>query len=399
MVTETRKAVVRALLKLEQQETAEGDLWEQNLLGKERGLGQFLLYGILREMGRLDQLLNLNSKKPMEKQRPVIRAILRLGAFELKFSRAPIHACIDQAVRLTKLNGQKYAAGFVNALLRKTDKAELSTDVQLNIPPFIRSRVEETVSAEVYQSWIAHMSVPAPITVATKDGEPPPFSSRLLEEWSFERPLYVSLEEGSPSTWAGYEEGEWWVMSPSSAMVVEQLAMQIPKSDRAQLRVLDACAAPGSKSLRLFQYGFSVEAYDRSAKRLKKFSENCRRMKFNIPGRVVDWQRSHSIHKMYDVILLDAPCSALGIMRRHPEIRWRRTMQDIAVNSIIQKQLIDSLFPLLKNDGLFVYSVCSFFEEEAGVFPDGSHCIGTWKTPLESGEDAFYISLHRRGEG
>jgi 16S rRNA (cytosine967-C5)-methyltransferase len=187
-------------------------------------------------------------------------------------------------------------------------------------------------------------------------------------------------------------------MSPSSAMVIEQLAMQIPKEDRSGLRVLDACAAPGSKSLRLHQYGFSVEARDRSVKRLKTFSENCQRMRYEIPYRVVDWQRSHSKTNLYDVILLDAPCSALGVLRRHPEIRWRRSLQDITVNSIIQKQLIDSLFPLLKEEGVFVYSVCSFFEEEKGVFPSGYSSIGTWSTALETGEDAFYISLYRKRE-
>ena len=85
MVTETRKAVVRALLQLETTGAAEGNFWGQTLLGKERGLGQFLLLGVLREMGRLDNIINRHSKKSVQEQKPVIRMILRLGAFELKF--------------------------------------------------------------------------------------------------------------------------------------------------------------------------------------------------------------------------------------------------------------------------------------------------------------------------
>ena len=100
----------------------------------------------------------------------------------------------------------------------------------------------------------------------------------------------------------------------------------------------------------------------------------------------------------FDVVLLDAPCSGLGVLRRHPEIRWRRTFQDITVNSIIQKQLIDVLYPMVKEGGLFVYSVCSFFEEERGQYPKDSQCLISWETPLESGEDAFFITIHKRGE-
>ena len=397
MVTETRKAVIRALLKLEEQGTAEGDLWNQDLLGKERGLGQFLLFGVLREMGRLDELINRNSKKPMSEQLPIIRSILRLGAFELKFSRAPVHACIDQAVRMTKFHEQKFAAGFVNAVLRKTHNAEVSTDKTRNIPEFIRERVSNKLSKEDFDSWTHWMGEAAPITVATKDGKPPPFAARLCS-WEFEFPLYIAEEVGNPNTWPEYEEGTWWVMSPSSAMVVELLARQIPPENRAGVRVLDACAAPGSKSLRLYQYGFSVMACDRSKKRMRTFAQNCERMEYDIPCYRVNWLTNNTVDDQFDVIVLDAPCSGLGVLRRHPEIRWRRTKQDITVNSIIQKQLIDVLYPMLKDNGTMVYSVCSFFEEERGVFPKESTTIMEWETPLATGEDAFFVTIQKKGK-
>lgn len=395
MVTETRKVVIRALQKLEEQGTAEGDLWNQELLGKERGLGQFLLFGVLREMGRLDELINRHSKKPMAEQLPVIRSILRLGVFELKFSRAPVHACIDQAVRLTKFYEQTFASGFVNAVLRKTHNDQISTDKSTNIPPFIRNRVSKMLSSEDFASWTHWMGEPAPITVATKDGNPPPFAARLCS-WDFELPLYVVEETGNPNTWPEYDEGSWWVMSPSSAMVVELLARQIPHEQRSKLRVLDACAAPGSKSLRLHQYGFSVLACDRSKKRLRTFEQNCARMGYDIPCHRVNWIGNNTIEDTFDIVLIDAPCSGLGVLRRHPEIRWRRTEQDVAVNAIIQKQLIDVLYPMLKEGGLLVYSVCSFFEEERGNFPQGGTKILDWETDLSTGEDAFYVRIQKK---
>lgn len=395
MVTETRKAVVRALLKLEESGTAEGDFWGQELLGKERGLGQFLLFGVLREMGRLDKVLNLHSKKTMKEQEPVIRIILRLGAFELKFSRAPVHACIDQAVRLTKFHELPFAAGFVNAVLRNVHKSEISDDKSVNVPRFIRTRAKSRLSSEKFSRWSHWIGEPAPITIVTKDGSPPPFAARLCA-WDFEQPLYIAEEEGHPSTWPEYEDGTWWVMSPSSAMVVELLAKQVPKKDRSGLQVLDACAAPGSKSLRLHQYGFSVLACDRSKKRLRTFASNCDRMGFDIPSHRVNWLGNNTVQDSFDIVLLDAPCSGLGVLRRHPEIRWRRTEQDITVNAIVQKQLIDVLYPMVKKGGLLVYSVCSFFEEERGQFPEDSRCLLSWETPLESGEDAFFITIHKK---
>lgn len=400
MVTETRKAVVQALMKLEERNTAEGDFWEQDLLGKERGLGQFLLYGILRERGRLDEILNRNSKKPIHKQLPIIRSILRLGAFELKFSRAPVHACIDQAVQLAKLNGQKFAAGFVNALLRKTDKAEISNDLSYNVPKFIQEEVQKKLQEDEYAQWLFHISQPASITIATKDGQKPNFDCEPYLDNTYEKALYTSKIEGDVQKWHGFTEGDWWIMSPSSAMVVEKLSEQISMEKRDQIKVLDACAAPGAKSLRLLQYGFHVECTDKSERRLRLLEENCSRMKYTIPMRVVDWldadQEGIQLEQ-YDVVVLDAPCSGLGVLRRHPEIRWRRTKEDIVVNAIIQKQLIDSLLLRLKKGGIFVYSVCSFFSEERGFFPSECTVLSQWETPLSSGEDAFFISVLKKG--
>lgn len=399
MVTETRKAVIQALMKLEERNTAEGEFWEQDLLGKERGLGQFLLYGILRERGRIDEILNRNSKKPIHKQIPIIRCILRLGAFELKFSRAPAHACIDQAVELSKFHGQKYAAGFVNAVLRKTSKAELSEDVSCNVPTFIQEEVKKKLDSVEYAQWLRHIGQPATITIATKNGEKPNFECVEYTEQSFVKKLYTSKMEGDVQKWDGFQNGDWWIMSPSSAMVIEKLAEQIPEEERGGLRVLDACAAPGSKSVRLVQYGFSVEATDKSSRRLQLLQENATRMSYEIPMHVSDWLEgvpSESTEEEYDVIVLDAPCSGLGVLRRHPEIRWRRTKEDISVHAIIQKQLIDALLPKLKTGGLFVYSVCSFFEEERGFFPSNCTVISEWETPLASGEDAFFISVRKK---
>ena len=142
--------------------------------------------------------------------------------------------------------------------------------------------------------------------------------------------------------------------------------------------------------MRLHQYGFSVLACDRSKKRLRTFATNCERMGFDIPSHRVNWLGNITVEDVFDVVLLDAPCSGLGVLRRHPEIRWRRTPQDITVNSIIQKQLIDVLYPMVKEED-FLCTPYALFEEERGQTPQGSQCLVSWETPLESGEDAFSL--------
>ena len=141
-ISPARLLVVRSLIEIDKGGSAEDLLREEQnkehvLSSVEKKFSHFLLFGVLRERGRLDELLNRNSKKTIDKQKSVIRAILRLAAFEMKCSRVPIHAVIDQAVRLTHKFSFRFASGFVNALLRKTVAEELSTDMHLNLPKWM----------------------------------------------------------------------------------------------------------------------------------------------------------------------------------------------------------------------------------------------------------------------
>ena len=236
------------------------------------------------------------------------------------------------------------------------------------------------------------------IYVATKTGEPPPFAHEAIETPQFSFPMYKVLEKGNPESWPEYEKGTWWVMSLSSAYVIELLARAVPKEERSGLKVLDACAAPGAKTFRLHQYGFSVLATDISSNRLRRFAENSKRLGVDIPFERQDWLSPKYKGEHFDIIVLDAPCSGLGVLRRHPEIRWRRKETDIQAHTVLQSRLLHSLYRFLKPDALLLYSVCSFFSEEGG----GEHgldlqVLSEWNVPLQECADLFQAKLFKKG--
>ncbi|MEC7984488.1 MAG: transcription antitermination factor NusB [Myxococcota bacterium] len=393
-INPARLTVVRSLMEIERGGSAEELLLsssnEKNLSDVDQRFAHFILFGILRERGRLDEVLNRNSKKEISKQKIALRSILRLGAYEMKFSRVPIHAVIDQAVRLTHKLGFRFASGFVNALLRKTIQESISPNHDLNVPPWILGVLKER---SITKGYTESLSSPPDIYIVPKDGKPVEgLATEGFPHFSFEKALFKVSKSGSPTDWQGFKAGDWWIMDPSSAMVIERLHKHI-REQRADLEVLDACAAPGSKSLRLHQYGYKVTSADVSSKRLEKLQQNRERLQYTIPYFRKDWTVKHPPKKRYDVVLLDAPCSGLGVMRRHPEIRWKRKESDITANRIIQKKLIHNLCEWIKPGGLLVYSVCSFHPKEGGDFPEGMHRLENWMTPPEWGVDVFQISI------
>jgi 16S rRNA (cytosine967-C5)-methyltransferase len=168
----------------------------------------------------------------------------------------------------------------------------------------------------------------------------------------------------------GYAEGRWWVMDPA-AVAVADLVPDVPI-------VLDTCAAPGGKSLRLAARGIRVQATDLDATRLDRLVENANRVGLHVEPRVHDWSVA-PMPGQWPAVIVDAPCTALGLVRRHPELRWRRTEADVRAAHERQKRILRNAATVVAPGGTLVYAVCSPEPEEG---PDVAAVLG-WK--MEAG--------------
>ncbi len=369
-----------------------------------------LVLGVLRRRGELDASLDAVSHRAVGSLDPPVRAALRVGAWERLYGRAPDHAVVDQGVALVHALGAPQARGFVNAVLRRV--ALVSVPAEANHPEWWVTRWTERVGADAIAAWCGRNDEPAPLAVVARDD--PKAVATSLSEVGQVRPATVQGQEVPGAFWVegtsgsiqdlpGFDEGAWWVMDPASCAAADMVPLS--PGDR----VLDACAAPGGKSLRLAARGGRVMACDSSKERLRELKANARRTGLAPVARQVDWLTSPWMPKVpFDAALVDAPCTGLGTLRRHPEIRWGRKPTDPAAMALRQGPILAAAAATVRPGGALVYSVCSPEPEE------GEQVVQAWvesdsgrdwtlveerlaAPPLDDA-DCFYTALMRRSE-
>ncbi|HCF57446.1 MAG TPA: 16S rRNA (cytosine(967)-C(5))-methyltransferase RsmB, partial [Myxococcales bacterium] len=341
-----------------------------------------LAYGVARRALTLDAAIAAHSKRSLKKLETAVHVALRLGAYRLLFlDRVPEHAAVDETVELVKQQGLARAASFVNAVLRK-----IAADKTIPLPdePLERLSVAESHPAWLVRRWAARFGPDETTALCRADNEAAPVCVRVnttratREEAAAalaacgvaSRPTALSpigllLEEPGPLfNLEPFKKGLFQVQD-EAAQLVSMLAVIEPG-----MRVLDACAAPGGKTCHLaerLQGKGEVYAVDIHERKLQRLETEARRLGIEglVRPRAADASRPLPFAKgSFDVILLDAPCTGLGTLRRHPEIRYRRVEGDIARMAGIQATLANNLLRYLKPGGSFVYSVCSMEPEE-----------------------------------
>jgi len=388
-----RRAALKALIAVEDGAYAEEEL--SRLApdsGSDRGLAWHLCLGTLRLQGSIDSALKPHLRTPIGKLDVAVRCALRLGTFECTQSRTPARAAVDQAVEAVRAVGYGRASGFVNAVLRKVADANLDTSADTNLPSWLAERWKG------YDEWIARIQVPARINLAgdecpTLEGCVPASvgGQTVPKLWQ------VPTGLGQVSTLPGFKEGRYWVMDPAAAHVADILSRAMGASGT----ILDACAAPGGKSFRLAQHGHAVTALDRDQKRLERMAENLERLHLSIDMVRHDWMGgSMKGLGLFDGVLVDAPCSALGTVRRHPEILWRRRPGDVPAMAVAQRTILAHASEHVRPGGVLVYAVCST-EPEEGI--KVAESLEGWKVsqkwdsvPPRGDEDAFQAFLLER---
>ncbi len=305
---------------------------------------------VLRHMGRADALL----KRRMQRQPAArVRDILRLAVVELFVDGAAPHGVVNDAVAMARMSPRtSKQAGLVNAVLRGLDEAEAEWAAlpAPTLPPWLRKPLAKAWGRDRLEAIEAAHLVPAPLDLTPKPGATIP-DADILPTGS------LRLAGGQVSTLPGYAEGAWWVQDAAAAMPVRLLG------DVSGLRVLDLCAAPGGKTMQLAAGGARVTALDLSEGRLSRVSENLARTGLDaeiVVADALDW----SPDAPFGAIVLDAPCTATGTIRRHPDLPHLREARDVEALTTLQYRLLDRALDWLAPGGRLVFCTCSLLPVE-----------------------------------
>jgi 16S rRNA (cytosine967-C5)-methyltransferase len=335
--------------------------WLFNLPQRDRALTRLIVATSLRRKGQIDAVLDQFLERGLPAKAGLLYPILLSGAAQLIFLRTPPHAAIDLAVRLAQYDprARRYDK-LVNAVLRRVakdgERIALSLDApRVNTPAWLWDRwVMRYGEERAYR--IAEANLAEPPLDLTMKGDPEDWAARLsgrvLPTGSV-RLLPKGRIEGLP----GYEEGAWWVQDVAATLPAHLLKA------KPGMRVADLCAAPGGKTAQLLQAGASVVAVDISQTRVKRLEDNLARLGLSAHTVVAD-ATTWLPEERFDAILLDAPCSSTGTIRRHPDIPYLKSAKDIGALALLQERLIDNAVRLLKPGGTLVYATCSLELEE-----------------------------------
>ena len=316
---------------------------------RDRAAAHRLAAAVLRRAGSLDAVL----EPFLAKAPPIpVRHVLRIGAAGLLLLDTPAHAAVATAVGLARAKGLAPFCKLVNAVLRRVAEAgKPALDVldgpRLDTPSWLW----RAWGKEARAIATAHLTE-APLDLTLRPGATPPEGGIALPTGSWRYPAGTRV-----AALEGYEAGAFWVQDAAAALPARLLAA------RPGERIADLCAAPGGKTAQLAAAGASVTAVERDPHRLARLRENLARLRLDVATVEADaaaWRPAAPL----DAVLLDAPCSATGTIRRHPDVPHLKRPQDIAALAAQQDRLIDAAAAMLRPGGRLIYAVCSLQPEE-----------------------------------
>jgi 16S rRNA (cytosine967-C5)-methyltransferase len=336
----------------------------KTLSDRDRALMRRLVATILRRLGTLGHVLSRLLDRGIPTDAPRAQSALLIGAAQILWMDVPDHAAVDLSVRLVQSDRRaaKYA-GLVNAVLRRCAREgqPLIDEVKsqtLDLPPWLLARWT-THYGEAVARDIAVAIGHEPSLDITVKSDAAQWATRLHGE-TLPTGSVRTLLQGSVTMLPGFAEGQWWVQDAAAALPARLFG------DIAGKTIADLCAAPGGKTAQLAQAGARVIAVDRSPGRMTRLRDNLARLSLPAEQVVADaaeWQAGNGSIG-FDGVLVDAPCSSSGTIRRHPDVAWLRQEADIGALMALQKRLLQRAVALLKPGGTLVYCTCSLEPEE-----------------------------------
>lgn len=390
MVNAARNAAFRALSRIEKERSyadvlIDRELKEGRLTGADRALFTELVYGVLRRQGTIDHILGQFSRAPVTKLERAVHIIIRLGLYQIFFlDRVPVSAAVNEAVNLANEIAPR-AAGFINAVLRSADRGRADIrypDREKEPASYLAAR--HSHPKWLVEQWLAQLGLEEAEQLAVAMSSPPPFTIRVNRLKTSRDELLDLLErEGlevipcryafdgititssvSLSALSSFRQGLFTVQNEASQLAV--MIMDTQPGDH----ILDVCAAPGGKATYLAELTGSsgrVFACDRNTRKLQHITEAADRLGIeNIVTVTLDGTKPLAplAERRFDQLLVDAPCSGLGVIHHNPEGKWWKAPTDPERLAVTQSAILKNTATMLKPGGVLLYSTCSTTETE-----------------------------------
>ncbi len=377
----SRLVAARLLSKMEQGRSL-SELFETGLADldeRDQGFVKELVFGVSRWYFRLDAISQRLVSKPLKPKEREVKALVLLGLYQLMYTRVAPHAAVAETAEVARKLKKKWAVGLINAVLRRFQREQEEVLAAVDQDDGARTSLPKWLLGELKSAWPEQWAA-----IAEASNQRPPMSLRvnraqnsreqyqaLLTQQGIEYETVISAEDGLVLTTPmdvealpHFGEGAISVQDCGA-----QLATQLMNLSEGQ-QVLDACAAPGGKSCHMLESTtgqIELTTMDVDGARLERVSQNLQRLKLTAKVVLGDaarpagaWAKPAS----YDRILLDVPCSATGVIRRHPDIKLLRKASDIAKLVKLQGEILQAIWPLLKPGGMLLYATCSLLPSE-----------------------------------
>jgi len=319
-----------------------------------------LVLTTLRRLGQIDDLIGSCLNRPLPRKAAGARTILRLGVAQLFFLDVPAHAAVNTSVDLANKRKQGPYKKLINAVLRRLNREGKmlvgeQDSAKLNTAEWLWDSWVAAFGHQICRKIAEAHLCQAPLDLTVKNDATTwtqKLSGQLLNTGSIRLFKYGDVE-----TLFGYEEGAWWVQDTAAALPVKLLG------EINGLRIADLCAAPGGKTAQLAAGGAEVIAIDRSVDRLNRLKQNLDRLNLTVKTVVADailWRPKY----LLDAVLIDAPCTATGTIRRHPDIQYLKNPDHVTSGLVVQTALLQAASEMVKPGGVVLYTTCSLQPEE-----------------------------------
>ncbi|MCP5363632.1 MAG: methyltransferase domain-containing protein [Hyphomicrobiales bacterium] len=344
----------------------------------DRALARNLAATTLRRLGQIDALLQGWLTQPLSEASPSARTLLRLGAVQLLFLRTPAYAAVNTTVTLAESRRSQAPRNLINAVLRRTAQEgagliAAQDELELNTPSWLWlswSKIYgEATCRDIARAHL--LNPPLHLTPRFQAND----LAKRLDAYCLPTGSLCLASGGRVDALPGFSEGEWWVQDAAAALPVRLLG-----NVHGQ-RVIDLCAAPGGKTAQLAARGAEVIAIDISTPRLQRVHDNLTRLRLNaelVEADACVWRPAQAA----DAVLIDAPCTATGTIRRHPDIPWLKAADDVVALGRQQRKLLESAIAMVKPGGTIVYCVCSLEPQEGPAIVDAAMASGAPVRPL-----------------